>query len=247
MKRELICAANWKLNKTPNETREFFKTFKTVASTSRSRFVFFPSAVCLEACAQEVKGSAFEFGLQNCHFAPSGAFTGENSAAVAQTMGAQWCLIGHSERRSLFGETDDIVSKKFSFVQSLGLRPLLCVGETLQERESGVTESVIARQLRVSLEKAEKTKPLTLAYEPVWAIGTGKVASPDQAASVHAFIASELVKLGFRSDSVDILYGGSVKADNAGALSQSPHIAGFLVGGASLDVKSFLAIADAAG
>lgn len=238
-----IFAANWKLHKTPDQTRAFFETWKSrAADASDGVFVFFPPAICLEAASIALKGTPFEWGAQNVHFEDKGAFTGENSPQVVREMGAGWSLVGHSERRQIFGETDESCAKKVRKLQELGLRPLLCIGETLAEREAGRTLEVLSSQLGKGLETAMKDRPLAVAYEPVWAIGTGKVASPEQVREVHAFLASKMKDLGFGSDT-PLLYGGSVKPDNAPGLIRIPHVDGFLVGGASLEVDSFLAIA----
>lgn len=236
-----IFAANWKLFKTPQETRQFFKAFKEVAASTTGELVFFPSAISLEAASQELAGSSIKWGAQNCYLQASGAFTGENSAQVVKELGGSYILIGHSERRSLFGETDAQVADKVNFVQGLGLTPMLCIGETLQEREEKKTFRVLETQLQLGLQKADKSKPLVVAYEPVWAIGTGKVATPEQVAETHTDVFNILKALGFETTA--ILYGGSVKPDNAAELIKQPHVSGFLVGGASLEVSSFAKIA----
>lgn len=236
-----IFAANWKLFKTPQETRQFFKAFKEVSSQSTGELVFFPSAISLEAASQELAGSKIKWGAQNCYSQASGAFTGENSAQVVKDLGGSYILIGHSERRSLFGETDTQVADKVAFVQGLGLTPMLCIGETLQEREGKKTFRVLETQLQLGLQKADKSKTLVVAYEPVWAIGTGKVATPEQVAETHTDVFNILKTLGF--ETTPILYGGSVKPDNAAELIKQPHVSGFLVGGASLETASFAKIA----
>lgn len=236
-----IFAANWKLFKTPQETRQFFKAFKEVSSQATGELVFFPSAISLEAASSELSGTSIKWGAQNCHSQASGAFTGENSAQVVKELGGSYILIGHSERRKIFGETDSMIAEKVAFTQSLGLTPMLCLGETLEERESKKTFRVLETQLQLGLAKADKSKPLVIAYEPVWAIGTGKVASPEQVAETHTDVFNILKSLS--SQTSPILYGGSVKADNAGELIKQPHVSGFLVGGASLEVASFIKIA----
>ncbi|MDG0817943.1 triose-phosphate isomerase [Bdellovibrio svalbardensis] len=235
-----IFAANWKLHKTPAETRAFFKSFKEVSAKATGELVFFPSAISLEAACDTVKGSNIHIGAQNCYAQNQGAFTGENSAQVVKELGGDYILIGHSERRQLFGETDGLIAEKVAMVQNLGLTPMLCIGETLQEREAAHTFRVLETQLLLGLAKADKSKPLVIAYEPVWAIGTGKVATPEQVAETHTDVHGILTKLGFTAP---ILYGGSVKADNAPTLIAQPHVSGFLVGGASLEVDSFIKIA----
>lgn len=244
-------AANWKLNKSPKDTRAFFEEWLRVGGESAWDFgpdvslAFFPPATSLEAVAQSRNAKpGFEFGSQNAYFEKSGAFTGEVSAEVVKELGGRFVLIGHSERRTLFGETDGILAKKVALVQSLGLTPMFCIGETLAEREGGKTGEVLKRQLKEGLVSAKTDLPLVVAYEPVWAIGTGKVATPEQVKDTHALVRQELEALGFKN--VSLLYGGSVKADNAGALSKIPNVNGFLVGGASLECQSFRAIAMAA-
>ncbi|MGZ3744380.1 MAG: triose-phosphate isomerase [Pseudobdellovibrionaceae bacterium] len=243
-----IFAANWKLFKSPRETREFFAQWGEVSQAlsggSKKEVVFFPSAISLEAASsaiQELRGkynlaSTLNFGVQNAYCQAQGAFTGENSATVVKELGGKYVLIGHSERRQLFAEKNEFLAEKVSFTQRLGLVPMLCIGETLQERESGKTQEVLKTQLAEGLVKADKSKPLVIAYEPVWAIGTGKVATPEQVQETHKDVFEILKGLGFNAP---ILYGGSVKPDNAAGLIKIPHVDGFLVGGASLEVASF--------
>jgi triosephosphate isomerase len=238
-----IFAANWKLFKSPSETREFFKSFLGQDLKTDSEVVFFPSAISLEAAATSVAGSSIQWGAQNCYSQASGAFTGENSVQVVKDLGGRYVLVGHSERRQIFKETDDLIATKLQFVQQSGLTPMLCIGETLQERESGQTQKVLETQLKKNLATADSNKALVVAYEPVWAIGTGKVATPEQVAETHQQVYSILKSLGFEKTA--ILYGGSVKPDNAGGLIKIPHVDGFLVGGASLEVKSFTQIIQA--
>lgn len=228
-----IFAANWKMYKTPSETREFFKKF--TAFGLKSEIIFFPSALSVEAAIESTKNAGIQIGLQNTYPKAEGAFTGENSTAAAKAMGCQVILIGHSERRSLFNE-NEILAEKIQFVQGQGLKAMFCIGETLQQRESNQTEKVLAEQLDKGLSKASPEN-LIIAYEPVWAIGTGKTATSDQAEEAHKFISKHLEKNNFKN--IAILYGGSVKPDNAAELMTQPHISGFLVGGASLDPESF--------
>lgn len=236
-----IFAANWKLFKTPKETREFFAQWgEAFQGSGKNEVVFFPSAISLEAASVSIqklnaKGN-LSFGIQNAYSQASGAFTGENSAMVAKELGAKYVLIGHSERRQLFGEKNDLLADKVAFAQSLGLVPMLCIGETLQEREANQTKDILKLQLTQGLAKADKSKPVVIAYEPVWAIGTGKVATPEQVQETHEDVFEILKSLGFPAP---ILYGGSVKPDNAAGLVRIPHVDGFLVGGASLEVTSF--------
>ena len=235
-----IFAANWKLFKTPSQTREFFKSFVVESKALKDQMIFFPPATSWEATSESLKGSNLQWGAQNVHSEGHGAFTGENSAAVLKELGGQIVLVGHSERRKVFGETESLLAKKVAFALSLGLTPMLCVGETLEERDQGRTHQVTAEQLKNGLSLCAPAAPVIVAYEPVWAIGTGRVATPDQAQEAHEKIKVKLEELGFKGTA--ILYGGSVKPDNAKELLSRPCIDGFLVGGASLEVKSFLEI-----
>ena len=235
-----IFAANWKLFKTPTQTRDFFKNFTEEAKNIRDQIIFFPPATSWEAISHSLKGSSLHWGAQNTYFEGQGAFTGENSAVVLKELGGEFVLVGHSERRKVFAESDELLAKKVSYVTSLGLTPVLCVGETLEERDQGRTHAVTAEQLKKGLSLCAKGARIIVAYEPVWAIGTGRVATPDQAQEAHEKIKIILEELGFKGTA--ILYGGSVKPDNAKELLSRPCIDGFLVGGASLEVKSFLEI-----
>lgn len=238
-----VFAANWKLHKTPQETRDFFKSFLPAIKKIEDQILFFTPASSWEATAQSLEGSKMGWGAQNVWTQAQGAFTGENSAAVLKSLGAEYSLVGHSERRKLFQEPEAWITEKVSFLQSQGITPLLCFGETLEEREAGRTNSINQSQLESGLAKADRSKPVMFAYEPVWAIGTGKVATPEQVAEAHKFIAGVLKNLGFEKSA--LLYGGSVKADNAKTLLAIPHVDGFLVGGASLETASFAAICGA--
>jgi triosephosphate isomerase len=263
MTKKLVFAANWKLHKNPTQTREFLNSFKQKLSLEKNNsekinsqkieVIFFVPATNLEAASEVLKTilkTALEssisigFGSQNCYSKATGAFTGEISAAIVKELGGQHVLIGHSERRALFGESDAFIADKGVFVQSLGLTPMLCVGETLSEREQGKTEFVVRTQLEAFLSKINLSLSFMIAYEPVWAIGTGKVASLSQVDEVHNFIRKTLNE-DFKvpnADQLPILYGGSVKADNAGDLICLENVNGFLVGGASLEVDSFIKI-----
>lgn len=238
-----IFAANWKLFKSPRETRQFFLEFKEKSQSLRDELVFFPPATSWEAAAESLGESKIFWGAQNIWTDPQGAFTGENSAQVLKDLGGRYVLVGHSERRKLFGETNALLAKKVQTVSKLGLTPMLCIGETLEEREKKATNAVNEKQLREGLSLIAAGGPLVVAYEPVWAIGTGRVATPEQAQEAHLYIKKILKDLGFADTKV--LYGGSVKPDNAGILLSQPSIDGFLVGGASLEVKSFLEICQA--
>lgn len=238
-----IFAANWKMHKTPSEARAFLSELKSANVPTSADLIIFPSSPCLEAVSESIGGSRVEFGSQNCHFESSGAFTGEVSPLVVLHLGGKWSLLGHSERRTLFGETSELVAKKARVAQGLGLTPMVCIGELLAERDEGKTNQVLTLQLNESLNGVDPSRALVVAYEPVWAIGTGRVAGPDQVKDTHAFIHQHLSKMGFGK--TPILYGGSVKPENAAALVHIPNVDGFLIGGSSLDVASFLKIASA--
>ncbi len=237
-----IFAANWKLFKTPQETRDFFQAWnRAYTPKNLEKIVFFPPATSLEATSEMLKSSQCEFGSQNCYFEGKGAFTGETSASVVKALSGKWILLGHSERRTLFAETDELIQKKLRFVQDQGLVPMLCIGETMQERGDMQIEQVLRRQLSEGLKLADSARDLAIAYEPVWAIGTGKVATPEMVEEAHVIVRRILGELKF-STPVQILYGGSVKPDNAKTMINLLNVDGFLVGGASLEVSSFLEI-----
>lgn len=239
----MILAGNWKLNKNPKEAAEFATVFATKANKDlASKTLIFPTALSLSSVSETFKKAGIGFGLQNMAVKSGGAFSGENSGEMSLSLGATHVLIGHSERRSLYGETNQQVNEKTKLAIELGLVPVICIGETLEERKTGVTNKVLEKQLRECLVDCSFTKTPIIAYEPVWAIGTGEVATPEQANEAHVFVKSVLKELG--SASAPVLYGGSVKPKNAGELSQKNSIDGFLVGGASLDVDSFLAIGE---
>jgi triosephosphate isomerase (TIM) len=207
--------------------------------------IFFPSAVAVSAVAEEVRDrSDIEVGVQNIYWEDHGAFTGELSASMAREAGASYALIGHSERRHVFGETDEETALKCAAAQRAGLTPILCVGETLGEREAGEAERVVANQLRTGLSKIPAGATVVVAYEPVWAIGTGRNATPDDASQMHAHIRANLRQLtGERGAGVPVLYGGSVNAGNAASLLSAPYVDGVLVGGASVQPSTWSAIA----
>ena len=243
--RPFVIAANWKMHKGPREAVEFFKAFlPKVEGLAGRQMVFFVPAVDLWVTQQALNASHVAFGAQNCHFETKGAFTGENSPGVLAEIGAKHCLVGHSERRALFHETDEETGKKVKALQEQGITPMLCVGESLAEREANRTSEVIVRQLRAGLANRLPGKAFIVAYEPVWAIGTGKVATPQQANEAHLVLRGALKEIGGEelSRMTSILYGGSVKPDNAKEIAEQKEVDGFLVGGASLEVASFLAL-----
>jgi triosephosphate isomerase (TIM) len=245
--KSLVFAANWKMNQAPADAEAFMRTFLgQYAKQQDRRVLFFPPAVSLQVCLAAVRTRAdTELGVQNIHWEDRGAFTGEISAALARGAGARHVLVGHSERRHVFGETDEGTGKKVAAAVKSGLTPMLCVGEKLDEREAGETLAVVLRQLRAGLAliEASAISGCMVAYEPVWAIGTGKTATPEDAAVVHAAIRAELVKVtGEKGGAVPVLYGGSVNRSNVAALLAVEDVDGVLVGGASLDAEGWLAI-----
>lgn len=248
MKKAPIIAGNWKLNHGPEETRAFFGELEGLAPQAPPELLLFPPALSFTT-AYDAAPSWVHLGLQNVFWKGKGAFTGENSAEMARAAGATHVLVGHSERRHLFNEKDDDVSRKTEAVIKAGLIPMVCVGETLDERAAGRVEVVILRQLSAILPVLSEWTDvdIVLAYEPVWAIGTGETATPEDAAAAHATLRERLLEeLGAdRGATVPILYGGSVKPDNAAALLATANVDGVLVGGASLDPGSLLAIAEA--
>lgn len=243
--RKKYFAANWKMNKNPDESKEYFSEFlKGIKSEIESDFIFFPPTINLMVTANELKSTQISWGAQNIYYKSSGAFTGELSPQVLSKVGADFCLVGHSERRTLFYETNEDVYLKFKAIQSCGMTPLLCIGESLTEKDSGTTIDVLKNQLNLILESLNNKMDWVLAYEPVWAIGTGKVASPEEAEEVHRAIRSYVLEVCGSSvaDSLSILYGGSVKSKNCKELFRKPNIDGFLVGGASLIPQDFIEI-----
>ncbi len=226
-----LLAANWKMYKGPRETREFCAAFRPPEGIEA---VLCPPFVSLAAAVE----SGHTIFAQNVHWADEGAFTGEVSAPMLKEVGASGSIVGHSERRQHFGETDETVARRTVAALEHGLRVIACVGESEEERESGQTELVLRLQVEAIADAAGAHDDLVLAYEPVWAIGTGKTATPEQAQDAHAFIKEIL--------DVPVLYGGSVKPDNAAEMLARPGIDGALVGGASLEVESFTAICQAA-
>jgi triosephosphate isomerase len=245
--RKKVIAANWKMNKTPDQTREYLHNFlPLVAGHSRDEIIVCPPFVDLDAAVTSASGTDIAIGAQDVHWAKEGAYTGEISASMLVAINVSHVIIGHSERRQYFGETDDIVNVKLKSALESGLTPIVCVGEVLEEREAGLTEDVLRRQCMRALHaiSGKKAGRLIIAYEPVWAIGTGKTATPQMAEDAHALIRTEASKaLGEDvANKLRILYGGSVKPENAKDLMAQPDIDGALVGGASLDPESFAAI-----
>jgi triosephosphate isomerase len=244
--RQPIFAANWKMHKTVGEALDFLERFLPRAREAADvELVIAPPFTALDAVARRISGSAVLLAAQNVHFEEKGAFTGEVSAGMLGEIGCRYAIVGHSERRTLFGETDETVARKTQALLARRIRPIVCIGETLAEREAGQTFGVLERQLKGSLARipSDRADEVVIAYEPVWAIGTGRTATPETAQEAHAFVRDRLVKqFGAVSKSMRIQYGGSVKPDNVVALMGMPDIDGALVGGASLEPEDFAKI-----
>ena len=243
-----VIAGNWKMHHTPAETAMLLSALvaQIPDTLSDREVVVAPPFTALETAARALRGSPVRLSAQNLHAETHGAFTGEVSGPMLKAVGCQYVIIGHSERRQYYGETDEQVAQKVKAAQRDGLTPIVCVGETLAERERGDMRAVISRQIRAGLagQTAQAIAALVLAYEPIWAIGTGKTASPEQAQEGHATIRNTLAALADQSsaDAARIIYGGSVKPDNVDGLLAQPDIDGALVGGASLHADSFARI-----
>ena len=249
--RQTLIAGNWKMNGSRAGTRELLDGIKAgiadVKSAELAVCVPFPYLADVESL---LSGSNISWGAQNLSVEEKGAFTGETSASMLLDFSCKYVIVGHSERRSLYGEDDALVAKKYAVARKAGIKPILCVGETLEEREQNITEDVVARQLNalIELEGVAALADGVIAYEPVWAIGTGKTASPEQAQEIHAFIRGIVSKLDAGvAEKVQILYGGSMNPANAAELLAKSDIDGGLIGGASLKAADFLAIGKAAG
>ena len=246
MARKTLIAGNWKMNKTVAEALPLIEALKARAAVMQGVDVAVcPPFTTLAAVAKAVAGTPIRVGAQNVHWEASGAFTGEISAAMLAEIPVTYAIIGHSERRQYFGETDETVNKRLKAALAAGLTPIVCVGELLAQRESGQTEKVVAAQIAKGLAglSAEQVARTVIAYEPVWAIGTGRTATPPQAQEVHALIRALLRQAhGSVAESVRILYGGSMKKENARDLLSQPDIDGGLIGGASLKADEFLGI-----
>lgn len=249
--RKIYIVGNWKLNKTPEETVQFCRELKSNLKKVPEGMVvgISPTHLALESAIREMKGSGMLVGAQSGYWEASGAFTGQVSMSMIKAVGADFCLIGHSEQRQFFGESDESVKKRTETALAIGVLPIVCVGETLQERETGKTDAVLERQIRQGLTGVKITSgcQLVVAYEPVWAIGTGKTATPEMAQDAHAYCRRMLAKVfsGPIAEEISIQYGGSVKPDNAKILLAQQDIDGCLIGGASLKLDSFLGIINA--
>ena len=248
--RKAVIAGNWKMNKTPAEAKVLIEEIKPLVADADCDVVVCVPYVDLQTALEATAGTNIGVGAENCHFEESGAFTGEISANMLAEMGVQYVIIGHSERRTYFGETDVTVNKRTLAALNKGLTVILCVGEYLEQREQGITAELVAMQTKIALQNvtAEQMKNVIIAYEPVWAIGTGKTATADQANEVCALIRDTLKELYGESvaNSVTIQYGGSMNAKNADELLAKPDVDGGLIGGASLKAEDFAVIVKAA-
>ena len=248
--RKAVIAGNWKMNKTPSEAKELLTQIAPLVKDAQCEVVACVPYVDLAVAVEAVKGTNIKIGAENAHWEEKGAFTGEISTGMLKEVGVEYVVLGHSERRQYFGETDETVNKRTKAVLKAGLKPIVCVGELLWERECNITEEVVARQIKLDLfdVSAEDVKNVVIAYEPVWAIGTGKVATADQAEEVCALIRATLAKLYSEeiADAITIQYGGSMNDANAAELLAKENVDGGLIGGASLVAEKFAAIAAAA-
>jgi triosephosphate isomerase len=246
--RKMVIAGNWKMHGELNETVNLISGIKNLLKDYdlKCDVIVAPPFTSLETANTLVKDSPIKLSAQNMHFEDKGAFTGEISHSMLKSVGCEYVILGHSERRSIFGETDEIINKKIVKALSVGLNPIFCIGETLEEREGNVTEKVVETQIRKGLENVSESDlaKIIVAYEPVWAIGTGKVATPEQAQDVHYFIRNLISQMYSKeaAENLTIQYGGSVKPDNAAGLLSKPDIDGALVGGACLKADSFVDI-----
>ena len=247
MARKIFIAGNWKMNKTAAETAELASALKASLAqfAGKCEIAVCPTFTSLATAVEILKGSNVKVGAQNIHWADNGAYTGEISGAMLKEIGVEYVIIGHSERRQYFGETDETVNQRIKAALKYGLKPIVCIGETLAEREGGVTNTVLEKQIRGAFADitAADMDAITIAYEPVWAIGTGKTATPEVAQETHAFIRSVLTALyGDKAQDIVVQYGGSMKPENSGALVSKQDIDGGLIGGAALKADSFTAL-----
>ncbi|MCM8784991.1 MAG: triose-phosphate isomerase [Candidatus Omnitrophica bacterium] len=245
--RRVIIAGNWKMYKTPTESINFVKELVEKEKKYDNRDVLIcPPFTSLYPVSEILRNSSIKLGAQNVFFEDVGPYTGEISPFMLKDIGVEYVICGHSERRNIFGETDEIINKKVKRVVETGMKAILCVGEKLEQRENGETFKVVENQIKKSLEKIDNIENVVIAYEPVWAIGTGKTALPEQAEEVHIFI-RELISKIYNKDIAEnliIIYGGSVKPENIDQLMKEKDIDGVLVGGACLQIDSFLRIID---
>ena len=248
--RKKIIAGNWKMNKTPSEAKALVEAIAAKVSGAACDVVVCPTAICIPSAIDAAKGSNIAVGAQNVHFKENGAYTGELAGNMLKEAGVEYVIIGHSERRQYFGETDETVNLRTKAAIAAGLTPIVCVGESLLEREQGIMDDTVRRQTKIAFLEvsAEDAKNVVIAYEPVWAIGTGKTATADQADEVCGIIRETIKGLygAEVADAIRIQYGGSMNAGNAAELLAKPNIDGGLIGGASLKPDDFAVIVDAA-
>lgn len=249
-KRKAVIAGNWKMNKTPAEAKELISELKPLVADASCDVVICVPYIDLFTALEETKGTNIKVGAENCHWAESGAFTGEVSAKMLKSIGVDYTVIGHSERRQYFGETDETVQKRVRAALDNDITVILCVGETLIQREQGITRETVALQIKVALQgvSADEMKKIIIAYEPVWAIGTGKTATAEQANEVNKAIREVVEQLYSKeiAEATTIQYGGSMNAKNADELVAQPDVDGGLIGGASLKAEDFSIIVKAA-
>ncbi|MBR6406984.1 MAG: triose-phosphate isomerase [Clostridia bacterium] len=248
--RSAVIAGNWKMNKTPDEATALINEIKPLVADAGCKVIVGVPFIDIPAALEATKGSNIAVSAQNCYWKESGAFTGEVSAKMLKTMGVEYCILGHSERRTYFGDTDATVNQRTLGAIEAGLTAIVCVGETLSQREQGITNELVAMQTKIALGgvSAEQLSQIIIAYEPVWAIGTGKTATAEQANEVCAVIRATLAEIYGReaADGVTIQYGGSMNAGNAEELLAQPDVDGGLIGGASLKAPDFAKIVEAA-
>ena len=248
--RKPIIAGNWKMNNTPSQAVELIEAIKPLVKDAKCDVVVCPTYVCLDAASKALAGSNIGLGAQNVHFEEKGAFTGEISTGMLNELNVKYAVIGHSERRQYFGETDEVVAKRSLAAINAGITPIICVGELLEERQNGTTFDVVKTQTVKALDlmTAEQVAACVIAYEPVWAIGTGLTATSEQAEEVIAFIRNTVKEMfdAQTAENIRIQYGGSMNAKNAAELMAMPNIDGGLIGGASLKAPDFAAIVEAA-
>ena len=243
--RRAVIAGNWKMNKTPAEAKELLSAITPLVCNAGCSVIACVPFVDLSTALEATAGTNIEIGAENCHWEKSGAFTGEISAEMLASMNVKYVIIGHSERRTYFGETDVTVNKRVRAALDAGLSVILCVGETLEQREQGITDELVAMQTKIALGgvSSEELSRIIIAYEPVWAIGTGKTATAEQAQEIHAYIRKVLAaKFGAAAQETAILYGGSCKPSNAAELFAKEDVDGGLIGGAALKAEDFLGI-----
>lgn len=249
-KKRAIIAGNWKMNKTPSEATELINAIKPLVADAQCDVIVCVPFVSIYAAVEAAKGSNIKVGAQNCHWERSGAFTGEISAQMLCETGVEYVIIGHSERRQYFGETDMTVNMRLKAALNAGLNVILCVGETLEQRELNITDEILSGQVKIALDgiSASELSKITVAYEPVWAIGTGRTATSEQANAACAHIRDCVAELydWEKADALRIQYGGSMNASNAAQLLDEPDINGGLIGGASLKAEDFSKIVEAA-